>query len=372
MRTKLLLIVLAGFLAISCTTSEESTELRYGNVEDEGDYEFKGDAADYFSNAQEYYGAGDYGRAMDQFYKLVQASPEHRPGRLGLSYSQYYVGLNMAYRGRLNEASRMVTKSEEGFKSLWNGKLGGDTTIEDDFNWKACLGLAMSERAIASLEKMSIDLIDSRLTGIKDTAKRNDALSRQATHSERRSHYLRESFNKLENLARMDNAAPEVLLNLGDIYLIRGNEVAAERSYLQYLEIARTSVETWNQRRLDAHKNFKTKKELTQALGTMKSKEESATKKTVDVLVHLAEIKFSRKNWGDSLSYLKDAMDLDPERQALHVPMAECYDKLKNYDQALTHINQFIQSSPSFSKNTQKAFRLRSQLIQKRGDKTNG
>ena len=372
MRNQLPFVLLALLLMVSCG-STESNDLEYADVDENNPTgEFHGDAKDYFANAQEYYGAGDYPRALDQFTKQLKIDPDSRPGQLGFSFSNYQLGLALAKRGRLADAADALKTAEEGFTKLWNGKLVKDTTIDDDFNWKACMGLAMTERAIAAIEKKHIDIIDQRLNGIGDHSLSAQALARQKQHEEKRMHNLRASFSKLQRLAQMQNAAPEVLLNLGDLQLIRGNESAAERAYLDYLAIARNSVEIWNKRRQEAVENIKSKNERNRVLSIMKLKEESATKKTVDVLVHLAEIKFSRQNWGDSLSYLKDAIDLDPERQALNVPIAECYDKLGNYDQALVHISRYIQASPSFSKDTQRAFRLRSELVKKRGATSDG
>ncbi len=367
---KSLSLLLIGTLLLSCS-SNSSNELSYGDVEKKqtNDGIFQGDADDYFNNAEKYYGAKDYARALDQFEKHLKLKPESRAGQLGAAYSHYYMGIQSGERGRLQEAANQMKLAETGFKNLWNGKLVKDTTIEDDFNWKSCLGLAVTERAIAALEKKRIDLLDRRLTQIKDSTESKEALKRQSQYAEKRMHYLRSSFAKLQYLAQMQNTAPEVLINLGDLHLIRGNEAAAERAYLDYLTIAKNSVKFWNAQRQSAQDKYKTKTELNAALTTIKQKEESATRKTVNVLVHLAEIKFSRQNWGDSLSYLKEAMNLDPERQSLHVPMAECYDRLGNYDQALVHINQYIQTSPSFSKDTQRAFRLRSELIRKQGKK---
>ncbi len=364
MRTHLPLVLLA-LLSVAACSSGGSSDLEYTDVETRQDGNFKGDADDYFNNAQNYYGAGDYYRALDQFEKQLKLVPDSRQGLLGTAYCRYNIGRNLAARGRLLDAADQMAKAEETFSRLWNGELVRDTTIDDDFNWKACLGLAMTERAIAALEKQHIDLIDRRLEGIRDASRSAEARKRQKQHEERRAHYLRLCFSKLQRLAQMQNAAPDALLNLGDVQLIRGNESAAERAYLDYLAIARHSVERWRKRREEAHETFKSKNELNRALSAIKVKEESATRKTVNVLVHLAEIKFSRQNYADSLSYLKDAMDLDPNRRELNVPMAECYDRLGNYEQALEHINLYIKSSPSFSRDTQRAFRLRSQLLKK-------
>ncbi len=373
MRSKLLFVLFAGLLVCACGSSE-SGNLEYADVDQKDPSgKFHGDADDYFANAQKYYGAGDYHRALDQFGKQLKIAPDDRPGQLGQAFSHYQVGLGLAQRGRLLDAAESMKRAESGFTKIWNGKLVKDTTIEDDFNWKSCMGLAMTERAIAALEKKKIDMIDRRLNGISDQGKSAKARTQQKRHEEQRMHYLRRSFEKFQRLSQMQNTAPEVLLNLGDIQLIRGNESAAERAYLDYLAIARHSVEVWNKRRQEAIETYKSKNERNRVLAIMKRKEESATKKTVDVLVHLAEIKFSRQNWGDSLSYLKDAIGLDPERQSLNVPIAECYDKLGDYDQALVHIGRYIQASPSFDKDTQRAFQLRSELLKKRGDtSTNG
>lgn len=368
MRTKLLLALFACLLA-ACGSDGSNNELEYTELAEGGEEEFKGDAEDYFNNAQEYYSAGDYYRALDQFLKQLQLVPDSRPGKLGESYSRYNIGRNLATRGRLLDAEVQFKEAEKGFGSLWNGSLVTDTLVADDFNWKACLGLAETERARAALEKQRIDLIDRRLEGIRDNAERSKALEQQQTFANNRMVKLNHCFEKFRRLAQMQNAAPDALLNLGDVQLIRGNESAAERAYLDYLAIARTSVERWNKARAEAHRTYKSKKELEIVLAEMKRKEEGATKKTVGVLTQLAEIKFSRQNWGDSLSYLKDAMDLDPERHELNVPVAECYDRLGNYDKALVHIDRYIQTSPSFSKDTQRAFRLRSQLLKKSGDK---
>ncbi|MCB9831984.1 MAG: tetratricopeptide repeat protein [Planctomycetes bacterium] len=367
MRKSLLLLAVSLISVAACSTGDDS-DLHYNDVEvkspDDG---FEGDSEFYAANAQEYYGAGDYIRALDQFERQLKLDPTSRPGRLGLSLSTYQIGLDQAARGRLGDAEARFTRAESILRELWNGQLVADTEIADDFNWKACLGLAMTERAIAALERRYIEAIDRRITRNEDPKRRAEMLTEQKRHDERRQHYGREALDKFERLARMKNAAPDALLNLGEMHLVVGNEVSAERAYLDYLDIAKQSVEMWNQKRVAAPDEYKSRNELRAALEVIKRKQDQATEKTVGVLERLAEIKFRKRNYADCIGYLKEALALDPARYQLHVPLAECYEHLENDEKALEHIDLFIRSTPGFTEDTQRAYKLRSRLLQKLG-----
>lgn len=367
MRYALLALSFCFFTLGSCSTGGDEG-LHYNEVETANPKDsFEGDADFYAANAEEYYGAGEYARALDQFEKQLKLDPQSRPGRLGMALANYQIGLDQAARGRLGDAETRFKKSEETLRPMWNGQLGDDTSTPDDLNWKCCLGLAMTERAIAALEKRYIDLLDQRVTRSEDPTRRREMLAEQTRHDERRQHYSREALDKFERLSRMKYAAPEALLNLGEMHLVVGNEVSAERAYLAYLDIAKKNVEQWNQRRLEAPDQYKSRNELKAALDVIKQKQTAATHKTVGVLERLAEIKFRKGNYADCIGYLKEALGLDPSRYQLHVPLAESFERLENNEKALEHIDLYIRATPGFTEDTQRAYKLRSRLLQKLG-----
>lgn len=363
---KWLLIVLMAAFAGGCASSDAG-DLVYGEVDKTDDGEFEADPEYYSDNAARFFQAGDYRRALTQFRRVLELTPDDTLARLGEGYSLYNVGLEQAARGATDRAGTSFEQAEDVFTDLWVSRAGrqleSSTQDADGWHWKSLLGLAETERAIASLAKVESDRIDQALPHFDDREKIDAELARQAKLGKRREVYSRKARDKFSTLCSMEYPSPDCLLNLGDLEYIAGNEPAAERAYVRYLELAERSVDVWDKRRDEATKNLKSKAELKVALAAIEMKREGALEKTIGVLEQLAEIKYRKGNYESALEYLEHALEIDPDRFVLNVPMAECHYELGSYEKGLDSIDRYIRLTPEFDDDTHRAYKLRSKLV---------
>lgn len=364
---KWIILVLMAACVAGCASNGDAGELDYAEVEQSGDGNFEADPDYYADNAQRFIQAGEYRRALTQFRKVLEQDPNDNLSRLGEGYCLYHIGLDLAARGSLDRASRSFQQAEGVFANLWVDRAGESlersTQDPEAWHWKSLLGLAETERAIASLAKVELDRIDAALPRIEDPEKVRSGLERQTKLRKRREIYNRKARERFSALSSMEYPAPDSLLNLADIEYVIGNEPAAERAYLDYLSLTERSVEIWDERRDEAMKNLESKSERRVALAAIEKKRESALEKNLKVLQQLAEIKFRKGNYGASLEYLERALDIDPERYVLNVPMAECHYELGSFEKGLEHIDRYIRLSEEFDDDTHRAYKLRSKLV---------
>ena len=368
MRKSLPILFLVILPLASCGSGgiEGSEDLTYGEVDREAAPEgFEGDAEFYATNGQRFYEGGDYPAALTQFRKQLSKDPTSTSGRLGEAFSLYQLGKERAKVGSLKEADARFEAAREVFEKLANElPLEADTTDGDGFGWKSRLGLAMTDCASAALARRQLDRIDASITGITNPADRRRAKQAQGDLRELRNRRNAIALERFSQLATMNNAAPDSILYEGDMHIILGNERQAERSYFRYLDLCRNSVKSWEERRKQAPDHIASKNELKLTLQQIEIKRSSAVAKTVGVLSQLAEIKFRRANYADSLELLEEAIATDPERYDLHVPIAECNDKLENKVKALEHIEVYLRSVEGFDANARKASKMRARLIE--------
>jgi len=356
------------FLAIaviflSCGTTDQQPEMADVKVDSSN---FKFDADYYGENAQRYYNENKYFEARDQFQKQLKLEPDSWAAAAGQAYCFYHIGRNFAVQGRLREAHRSLAEAEAIFTRTWNGEIEENTRSKEAHQWKLALGLAMTERAIANLDTVKMRQLNVK---VLDPNEEKGVAARQELDqvTRHRLDYYKKAGERLGRLTRMKFASPDAFLSLGEVLFILHDDKGAEKAFLDYLDLARNSIEFWEKQRYAAAETFSTRRDRQQTDAAITARLEGATAKTVNVLRRLAEIKFNRQDYASSLSHLTEAMKLAPANYQLHVPIAESHQGLRNYKEALTHIDLYIKSRSGFDDNTRKAYRLRSQLLKHLG-----
>ncbi len=361
-------LALTLLLLCGCGTGGGTDKnLHYSDVENPPTNEgFQGDATLFAANAQRFYDAGEYLAALQQFRKQLEKDPTAVDGRLGEAYSLYKLGVNLAARGAYHESNRRLEEALDNFEKLSAEiPMERDTLEGDGYGWKIRLGLALSERALGALAKLQWDRIHSAILSMKDPTEVAKAGAAQKVLLKRRVDYNERALEHFRELAAMGHPAPDVILNLGDMELIAGNDSRAERNYLAYRDLARRSVQSWDRRQREAPDQIESKNELERVLATIEAKRRSAVEKLVKVLERLAEMKFKRGEYAEAASLLEEALKTQPDLVRLHVPMAEILEKQGEYQAALEHIDIYLRSLDEFDENAKKAAKLRSQLVDK-------
>ncbi len=360
------LLGLTLLLLCGCGTNGGTDKnLHYSDVENPPTKEgFQGDASLFAANAQRFYDAGEYLAALQQFRKQLEKDPSAVDGRLGEAYSLYKLGVTLAARGAYKEANRRLEEALDNFE-----RLGAEVTMESDtlegdgYGWKARLGLALSERALGALAKLQWDRIHNAILSMDDPSEVTKARAAQKILLKRRADYNERALEHFRELAAMGHPAPDVILNLGDMELVVGNDSLAEKHYLAYRDIARRSIESWDIRQRKAPDQIESKNELERVLAAIESKRRSAVEKLVKVLERLAEMRFKRGEYPEAATLIEEALRTQPDLVRLHVPMAEILEKQGEYRQALEHIDAYLRSLDSFDENAKKAAKLRSRLL---------
>jgi tetratricopeptide (TPR) repeat protein len=360
-------ILISGLLALGAcgSTLNDAQPEPEVVINDEG--EFQGDFELHMANAQDYYDAGDYYRARDQFSKAAGQRPDELGARLGEGFSLYHIGFNSAALGNLGQADKELGRAEKTFSEIWTGELPASTFEGTGMDWKSALGLAMTWRARASLDRMRIARIDSELntaTG-EETA---ELLEEQRQRDLRRGRNLKKATELFSRLAAMQYAAPDAIKNLGDMELINGRPRAALTAYERYLDISRRNIANWEKRREEWPAQYEFERYALEAQTAIDNKRESAIEKTAEVLVQVAEIRFKNELYDLALADLQEAQELAPKRVELNVPIAECYERIGDKDQALRHLDTFLRSRAEMDGDTRRALKLRARLTAEVGN----
>ena len=325
---------------------------------------FEGDAEYHAVNAQHYYQAGDYHRALDQFVKVRAQSPDSWSAALGEGYSRYFIGRNHAALGNLDTGRKELDAAEEVLTELWDGEIENDARAPDSWRWRAAMGLALVERAQGSLDKVLIDRLDGIMPNLAGTS-RERALAEQKRLRIHRQETYEASLTKFERLARMNNAPPDAFQNLADLLYLTDRDAAAEDVYLAYIEMARRSVADWKRIRAEIPEKIESKNEAKLEIRSASVKLASAQEKAFDSLIRLAAIKYAKNDAEEcrlALDYLVEAEEVAPERYEVNVPIAECHAKLGEREKALDRIDRFLAYSDDSDTDARRAFRLRKRI----------
>ncbi|MEE9392887.1 MAG: tetratricopeptide repeat protein [Planctomycetota bacterium] len=348
------------FVSCSSLVDDVPDQPEFLSVNDDGS-RFEGDAELYKQNAIAFYDAGDYYRARNQFKKILKTQPDDAVAKGGYAYCCYSIGFNEAAFGNFNGGAKNLIIAERTFESLYSGELPASTADGTGREWRNALGLAMTWRALASLDKMRSDSID-RVLGEGGARNGDKLLAEQKKRDLRRRDLNQKSLELFRRLATMEYAAPDAILNQGDLELIVGNTNASLRAYERYLSVARKNIENWDRRLEEWPEQYASDKYALEAQKAINGKRSAAVSKAVDVLTQVAEVHYAASNYADSLALLTEAAELNPRRVALNVPIAECYERLGEPKEALRHIEAYIKSNPEIDDNTRRAYRLRARV----------
>lgn len=364
MRLSILLIAALVSLGACSSSPNDAAPEPEVVINDEGDFE--GDYELHMANAQDYYDAGDFYRARDQFAKASLQRPDELGARLGEGFSLYHVGYNSAALGNLNRADKELSRAEKFFSELWTGEIPVSTSAGDGLSWKSALGLAMTWRALGSLDKMRIRRIDSDLNTATGKAQ-EELLAEQRKRDLRRGRNNEKARELFGRLAAMEYAAPDAIQNYADMELIAERPQVALRAYERYLGLVRENIKSWEERQNDWPTQFEFERFAKEAQGIIAEKRKSALAKASNVLVQTAEIRFRDGEYESALRDLEEARRYTPRRTNLRVPTAECLDRLGRKDEALEHIDRYLRSRAEMDANTRRALKLRARLAQEAG-----
>jgi tetratricopeptide (TPR) repeat protein len=141
------------------------------------------------------------------------------------------------------------------------------------------------------------------------------------------------SYLNAQKLAPDDVRWPYYLANL---YKSRGETDKAEAAFKRALELQPNDLATliWLGR-LELDKGKTTEAEQ------LFSKAHSLAPNTVAVLAGLGRVAIEKRDYASAVTYLEQALAIDPEGESLHAPLAAAYRGLGQLDKAQPHIGQW-------------------------------
>lgn len=394
--------LLAGLFVLSASVLLSGCGLLYPEPDPEMAEEKEGlkfDEEYYAQNAKEYFSGRQYGRARDQWEKQLQKNPGVWTARMGIAYCDYYIGARQVAQRDLKSGHQRLEQAEATFRELWSGELEDDAwkASATEPQWKAALGLAMTQRGLGLVKELQSRLYAQREAALgtanqaEAQSKRTEFRKRQHAFAKQRDEYYASSISLFERLCAMKNASPEAVKQLAELYLITEQDGKAETLFNSYLEMAESTAE----KRREAKKNLE--KEFSNLQGRQIANEfldrqlRSNAEKQVAVRVKLAGVSYAKgydaeqqakqtqspkrqrlirvaahRHFNQALVHLGRARKLQPERLDLLVKMAQCEGELGLLDSAIDNLDQFIANSArgrqTYDADLNQAFRLKREL----------
>jgi hypothetical protein len=350
------------------------------------------DAEFYSRNAKEYFDAGRYGLARDQWELQLKLEPHDWLARLGVASCDYFLGVQAQERGDLKTARELLDLAESRIRSLWDGSIESDTLLAfrgGSRQWQAALYLARTQRALAAVGRIQALRAAQREQAAEGAERSALAREREILEEQAREN-SRAALDLFARLARMENASEDAVLNLGEMLAEAGRAEEAEREFLRYVAIAeRTRAE-----RLELRRQIESSSEGTEENRrlTLQYLDESlARNAAIQSGVHdrLAALRFDRAvlarqkardpsrtaavreaaaqeadaHLEAALQSLSRARALTPDRTDLLVKTAQCEGELGRYRDAIDHLDAYIEAcsrgNVSYNADLNRAFRLR-------------
>ena len=333
--------VLACSLGACQMFDEEGNEVREST--------YKSEPSDYYYNAQQYYTGGEYERAKDQWTRYLESDPEDFNARAGVAFCDYWIGIRALARGDISRGRSLLEASETAFKTLWDGRLEETTagsTEQTEAQWRAALGLALARRGLGEADDQFAK--NRRMAAeslAMDDPEREKGVKAAAAMRERRDRNWQASLSILEKLAAMQDASPDAIVNLAELYVLLDRWDDAEREFLRYLALAESTLAARRELFAKLPEQYKDERSLSIATQELERIIESNVDKQVNVLVTLGGIFWEKGDYGRSLDHLARAHDLRPERLDLLVKMAQCEGNLKEYAHAVELLDDFIRKN---------------------------
>jgi Tfp pilus assembly protein PilF len=326
------------------------------------------DADFYAKNAKEYIDQGHYGAAKDQWQKQLVKDPDNWMARMGIAYCDLYLSEESFAKRNLEEARTRVTAAEKGFRAIRQGPIEPDTTKVDPKRpqWKAEIGLAMATRTIGYL-----DGIDSQRQaelakrGGPDAEKARDKAAEMMISRDRS---YAEAIGMFTGLAYMQNAPPEAIKQLGDLYVVTKQDAMAEQEFRRYLDMAESSRIGFEKRKAEAEKQYGPQG-IEVANQLIDQKIVSNVTKQVQVMVDLAQLAWQRGDYAEARKQIQEALKLQPDRRDLYLKLGQAEAKLDMTETAIMNLDEFLkrtsQKREDFGDDVRTAMKLKQELQQK-------
>lgn len=351
------------------------------------------EAEDYARNAKEYFEAGDWARAREQWQRQLGKQPGEWMAELGIASADHWLGSAALDRGNGREARQLLTRSLEASTRLWDGSLEKDTlsaTPLPKAQWKAALYVALNRRALADLDTLEARALreEAARKGRHDPATLE--MLQRAERADSGSRKLQASAVELFGRLRvMEHPAPEVILQVAELQQRTGDTAAAEAGFRGWLELSSASLTQWKAQ-LDATGAVEDAKLRKAQREVIRGKIRSVESKRIAVLVRLGNMAFDRgeeilkhagvipspetardakRQFSLAVDDLNAAFATDESRIDLLLKTAQCQGRLEQWELGLANLRRYkqvrAQRGDAFDQDLAAASRLEAEFAAK-------
>ncbi len=326
------------------------------------------EAEDYARNAKEYFDAGDWARAREQWQRQLEKQPGEWMAELGLASADHWIGSAALDRGNGREARQLLTRSLEGASRLWDGTLEKDTlsaTPLPKAQWKAALYVALNRRALADLGTLEGRALREEAARRGRHEPTTVEMLQRAERAESESRKLLSGASELfARLRQMEHPSPEVILQTAELQQRTGDVAAAEAGFRDWLGLSAASLTQWKAQfdatsAVDDAKLRKAQREV------IRGKIRSVESKRIAVLVRLGNMAFDRgeeilkhagvvpsaeaardakRCFSLAVDDLNAAFATDENRIDLLLKTAQCQGRLEQWELGLANLQRYKQA----------------------------
>ncbi len=345
----------------------------------------------YARNAAEYFDAGRYALAKDQWGYQIKLEPDNWLAKLGMASADQYLGRQALDRGDWKQSRELFESAEASIRELWDGTIEPDTlpTIELPVRqWQAALMLARTQRGAGDVDRMAALRLAQRELASDGQARSELAAERTKLEGQARENH-RAAKELFARLANMKNMSEDAVINYAEMLAQSEDPGAAEPWFAQYLDIAqrtRTSrqelrkkieAETANaeQKALSLQlldeslkRNAEIQVGVYDRLGGLRYDAGRALKAqsltgSVPPLRAKETQRRAATEFEAAIRHLENGRTLDPERVDLLVKRAQCEGELGRYREAIDHLTAYIDACSArnipYNADLNRAYKLR-------------
>lgn len=348
------------------------------------------EAEDYARNAKEYFEAGQWLRAREQWELQLQKQPGEWMAELGLASADHWLGSAALDQGRLRDARGLLERSDQAAAKLWDGSVEADTQSaapQPKAAWKAALYVALNRRALADLGFTESRVLRQQAEALpRHEARTQDALARADRLEATARSQQAEALQVFLRLRRMAHPAPEVILHVAELQQRTGAVDEAESEFRIWLGLSAASLTQWTSQ-LDATSNVNDEKLRNLQREVIRGKIKSVQMKRIAVLVRLgnmaydrgenalraagttptaADISAAKRHFSLAVDDLNAAFATDESRIDLLLKTAQCQGRLEQWELGIANIERYertrAQRGDAFDQDLSAAARLKAEF----------
>ncbi len=276
----------------------------------------------YQQNAQFYYDRGRFVNSEQQARQALELESGDEKSNLILGWSLL----------KQNERQKLRMAQVQFHECL------GFWFTDNEFEYKAHLGLGLTNQALIQLVQQDIVDIDRGLNDPNAPISPDEA-ERLSERREDKEDVLEDLFAEaewaFEETLERNPDNPQAINGLSQVYVLQGRFDEAITRLDRYLKLAQSSREYWERRLEIGRLSVDTEREL-------RDKVDGNLRKEENVRDMLSNIYYDQGRFDLALAEVDRCLAIDPEDARYHVTRAQCLERLERYREAIDSLERYL------------------------------